>query len=232
MIHQLIFTNPKPGMSDEEFFHYWVEVHAVKYASKIPQIRLYKVDTRIAVEGIDKPAPFTGVAEIWLANEQEQLASLQTPVFLQGARADEPNWAAFWTTLVLDTTAHPVLPGPPEVRPAAGVKLLTLWKRRPGMALEDFRTYLLQSHAPLVLRVPGLRRYLVGIVRDAFYAIGESRFDAVTHAWFDDTVALGSALASEAMRDSVRPDEPQFAEPRYTFAMAVKENWIIGPEPR
>ena len=39
---------------------------------------------------------WSGVAEIWLANEEEQLASLQTPEFLKGARADEPKWAAFW----------------------------------------------------------------------------------------------------------------------------------------
>jgi uncharacterized protein (TIGR02118 family) len=232
MIHQMIFTNPKPGMTDEEFFRYWIEVHAVNYASKIPQIRLYKVDTRVAVEGIKQPAPFTGVAEIWLENEQEQVASLQTPEFLLGARADEPNWAAFWTTLVLDTTAHLVLAGPAETRPAQGVKLLTLWKRKTGMELDDFRTYLLQSHAPLALELPGLRRYLVNLVRDSYYAVGEARFDAVTQMWFDDAAALASSLSSAIRRETVEPDEVRFAEARYTLALAVKENWIIGPEVR
>ena len=47
MIHQLIFAHPKPGMSEQEFQDYWVDVHAVQYASKIPQIRKYLIDTRI-----------------------------------------------------------------------------------------------------------------------------------------------------------------------------------------
>jgi len=232
MIHQLIFTNPKPGMTDEAFADYWVNVHAVRYASKIPQIRLYKVDTRIVTDGIRQPAPFTGAAEIWLKDEKEQLESLQSKELVQGARLDEPNWAAFWTTLVLDTTANVVLAGPPETRESVGVKLITLLKRKPGMALDDFRAYSLETHAPLVVQLPGLRRYLVGHVRDSFYAVGEARFDAVTQMWFDDTQALGNALASPVMAKAVRPDESRFAEPKYTFSMVVQEHWIIGPEPR
>jgi EthD domain len=41
MIHQLIFAHPKPGMSEKDFQDYWVNVHAVNYASKIPQIKKY-----------------------------------------------------------------------------------------------------------------------------------------------------------------------------------------------
>ena len=47
MIHQLIFAHPKPGMSESDFQRYWKEVHAVQYASKIPQIKKYMIDCRI-----------------------------------------------------------------------------------------------------------------------------------------------------------------------------------------
>lgn len=50
----------------------------------------------------DVPWFYQGVAEIWLADEATQLASLQSPEFLQGARADEPRWAAFRRTLIED----------------------------------------------------------------------------------------------------------------------------------
>jgi uncharacterized protein (TIGR02118 family) len=232
VIHQLIFTNPKPGMSDEAFGDYWVNVHAVRFAGKIPQIRLYKVDTRIAIDGLTQPAPFTGVAEIWLKDEKEQLESMQSKELIDGARADEPNWAAFWTTIGLDTTANLVFAGPPETRESAGVKLITLLKRKPGMALDDFRAYSVETHGPLVRQLPGLRRYLVGHVRDSFYAVGEARFDAVTQMWFDDARAVAAALASSVMAETVRPDLIRFTEPKYTFSMVVQEHWIIGPEPR
>lgn len=133
MIHQFIFASPRPGMSEEAFQRYWVEIHAVRYASRIPQIRRYMIDTRIPLPGETAAPLWGGVAEIWLANAEEQLASLQTPEFLQGARADEPNWAAFWLTRGLDTTAHEILPGPPDARDNGMAKLLILSKRREGL---------------------------------------------------------------------------------------------------
>src|SRR5262245_29279555 len=112
MIHQHIFAGPKPGMSEADFQDYWIKVHAVKYASRIRQIRRYSISRRLRPSsGDDVRLPFGGIAEIWLENEQEQLASLQSPEFIEGARADEPRWAAFWNTLGLDTTAHS--PAPP-----------------------------------------------------------------------------------------------------------------------
>ena len=72
-------------------------------------------------------------------NEQQQLASLQSKEFLEGARLDEPRWAAFWRTVGLDTTTHEIVPGPPLVREPELVKLILLVKRRPGMPLEEFR---------------------------------------------------------------------------------------------
>jgi hypothetical protein len=69
MIHQLIFAHPKPGMSEKEFQDYWINVHAVKYAKKIPQIKRYLIDARIPF-GLEPKAPlFSGFAENWLENE-------------------------------------------------------------------------------------------------------------------------------------------------------------------
>lgn len=231
MIHQFIFASPKPGLSEAAFQDYWRNVHAVRYASRIPQIKKYKVDTRIARAG-DTAAPlWSGVAEIWLENEAEQLASLQSPEFIDGARADEPRWAAFWRTLGLDTTAHLLLPGPPEARDAALVLLLVLTKRREGLPLDDFRRHLLGSHAALAMALPGLRRYQQGHVRDGAYAIGETPLDCVEQFWFDDpdATAAGEASIEGAL---LVTDWRRCAEPRFLHRLLVREHWIIGPEPR
>ena len=149
MIHQLIFAHPRPGWTEAEFQRYWVEEHAVRYASKIPQIKRYLIDTRIPFGEEPADPLWSGVAEIWLENDEDQLASLQTPEFLEGARKDEPNWAAFWRTLVLDTEAHVLLDGPPLTAGQDWVKLFVLVKRRPGSTLEDFRAHSLGEHANL-----------------------------------------------------------------------------------
>lgn len=231
MIHQFIFAYPRPGMTEADFQRYWVEVHAVRYASKIPQIRKYLVDTRIALPGESGDPLWSGVAEIWLANENEQLASLQSKEFLQGARLDEPNWAAFWRTVVLDTTAHVLLPGPPEARDSRLVKLLVLSKRKEGLPLAGFHAYCLGAHAAKALALPGLRRYSQGHVRDGFYAIGEAVLDCVEQLWFDSVDAALAAQRS-VQHDVVTADYRLFAEERYIHRMLVHEHWIIGPEAR
>jgi len=231
MIHQLIFAAPRPGMSEEEFHKYWLEVHAVQYASKIPQIRKYLIDTRVPTPADDGEPKWSGVAEIWLANEEEQLASLQSDEFLTGARLDEPRWAAFWRTVVLDTDAHELLAPPRQPAAAGGVKLIRLVKRRAGMSLAGFRQAALGRHAELVAEVPGLRGYLQGHTRDGAYGIGEAVLDAAFQLWFDDVPALTAALASAEFQRAEK-ELSTVVEPRYVHELVVRENWVIGPEPR
>ncbi|MCK2220671.1 EthD family reductase [Actinomadura sp. ATCC 31491] len=230
MIHQLIFAAPRPGMTEEEFQQYWLNVHAVRYASKIPQIRKYLIDTRIPFWPEEGEPLWSGVAEIWLRDEKEQLESLQTPEFLEGARLDEPRWAAFWRTVVLDTDAHELVPGP-DVAPARGVKLIVLAKRREGLPRAEFRQASLGGHAALVAAVPGVRRYLQCHVRDGAYGIGEAVLDVAHLLWFDDRESMAAALASPEYA-KVQADLETLAEPRYVHRMAVTEHWVIGPEAR
>ncbi len=234
MIHQLIFAGPKPGMTVQEFQNYWVNVHAVKYASKIPQIKRYLIDTRIPFDGdMGTPKlPHEGVAEIWLEGEEEQLASLQSKEFLEGARLDEPKWAAFWLTFGLDTTAHLIVEGPPLTKDPTWIKLLILLKRKPGVPLENFRQYSLKVHAPVVAELPGLKRYLQCHTRDGSYVFGEASFDGVEQLWFDNVDALRKALDSVQFQEKVKASLDSFVDLKYIFTLVTRENWIIGPESR
>ncbi len=231
MIHQLIFAHPKPGMSEEDFQRYWVEVHAVQYASKIPQIKRYLIDTRIPFGPEPEDPLFSGVAEIWFKNEEEQLASLQTKEFLEGARIDEPKWAAFWRTVVLDTTTHILMEGEPMKKDSSMVKIFSLFKRKAGIPLKVFRRYSLRLHAHSVLKLPGLQRYVQCHVRDSFYTIGESILDCVSQLWFDDLHAIEKMMESPEYRESQKELE-NFIELKYAHSFVTEEHWIIGSENR
>ncbi|MEU7642038.1 EthD family reductase [Streptomyces sp. NPDC039016] len=223
MIHQIILAHPKPGMSEEEFQRYWVEQHAVRYAAEIPQIKRYCVDTRIPRPGDEDDPLWSGVAEIWLENEAEQLASLQSPEFLEGARPDEPKWAAFWRTVALDTDAHELVAG------SAATKVLILVKRREGLPLTGFRERSLTRHARLTEKVPGLRKYTQNHTRDAFYGVGEAVLDAAYQLWFDDVTAFEIARETPEYSEMLA-DLSLFTEPRYVHTLLLKENWIFGRE--
>lgn len=229
MIHQHIFTSAKPGMTEKEFHSYWINIHAQKYASKIKQIRRYMVCTRVDCKYVTTPPVWNGCAEIWLENEKEQLASLQSKEFLEGARMDEPKWAAFWNTLVLDTDARFILEGALPVEPPNGVKLVTLIKRKWGMSVEAFRSQLSDFYGPLVLDVSGVYRYLQCTARDGLYTLGEPRFDALHQVWFESVEALESALQS---REYIHTQAhlTEIVEPKHLYSIAMKEHWIIGPE--
>jgi hypothetical protein len=229
MIHQLIFAHPKPGMSEQAFQDYWVKVHAVEYASKIPQIKRYLVDTRVPCGAEPDDPLFSGVAEIWLENEEEQLASLQCKEFLQGARVDEPRWAAYWQTLALDTTTHVIMDGPPISRDSNMVKWFILVKRTPGMPLHKFRSHALENHAIKTMSLPGLRRYYQCHVQDSCYSVGESPLDAVFILWFDNVSAIEAMWTSVEYREIVAPGLAEFVDPKYRHTMAAAEHWIIGP---
>lgn len=220
-IHQYIFAGPKPGLSAEAFQTYWVNFHAVDYAAKIPQIRQYLVATR---EKADTPQPmpfFEGIAEIWLQNEEEQIASLQTNEFLHGAREDEPRWAAFWQTFVLDTESRVLKEADGPLREF--VNAYVLLKRKPQTGLEEFATGL-ESHASAATARSSMQRCTIGVARRNLYGFGEPRFDGI-EVWSFNT----STEASAALRSA---GPWAFADQRYVFAMVAREHWIIQPGSR
>ncbi len=231
MIHQLIFASPKPGMSEQDFLDYWKNVHAIKYASKIPQIRRYMIDSRIPLGEEQEDPLFSGVAEIWM-KEKDKIASLQSEEFVKGAKRDEPNWAAYWRTIVLDTNAHVLLEGEPLRKDSNRVKLLIMVKRKGGLPLAEFRQEMLDSHSAKVLKIPGLRRYLQCHVIDGFYTVGESVLDCVSQLWFDDVESLEQACNSPEYKDGVQGDYEKLFESKYIHTMVTDETWIIGPESR
>jgi hypothetical protein len=227
MIHQFIFAGPKPGLSAEAFQSYWVNFHAVDYAARIKQIRQYLVAPRLQAE-IPRALPFfEGAAEIWLADDAEQIASMQSPEFLQGARADEPRWAAFWQTLALDTDPQVIADSgdPPDT---AYVKLYLLLKRRPDLELAALQEALLADRR--ANPAAGTRRHLIGLARAGLYGLGEPRFDAVELLSFADADALQQALAG-GLAGAIETGWP-FLDPRYLFAFAGQDHWVIRPGER
>ncbi|HET6518434.1 MAG TPA: EthD domain-containing protein [Geminicoccaceae bacterium] len=229
MIHKLIFVHPKPGMGERDFFDYWKNVHAVEFGSKIPQVKGYLIDTRVPFGPEPDDPLFSGVAEVWLESEAEELAFLQSKEYVEGARLDEPRFLAFWRMVALDTIDHVLMRGEPPRRDSTLVKLLVLVKRKSGMPLGEFRRYSLETHGPQVLRLPGLRRYVQCHVVDSAYAIGESPLDCVSQLWFDDARAIRRMLESPEYKEQVEPDLMRFIEPKYLNTLVTDEYWVVGP---
>jgi uncharacterized protein (TIGR02118 family) len=227
MIHQLIFAAPKPGMTEAAFQDYWLHVHAMNYASKIPGIAKYSVDTRVQTDNAPNPFPgWGGVAEIWFPDEDAVLASLQSPQFIEGARVDEPRWAAFWLTLAINTDPMVVVEGPPMSRNDTDVKVLVLAKRKQGLDLAGFRDAVKTEPTECAEKIPELLRCVAGFTRDDAYTVGEAPLDLVMQLSFRNQGQSRSALDSDAYLDFIAYLSAE-AEPRYTRTFVAEQHWII-----
>lgn len=228
MIHQHIFATPKPGMTPEAFQAYWLNVHAPTIASKIQQIKRYKIDLRIPFS-LDPDPVWHGIAEIWLRNQAEQLESLQSPEFLDGARADEPNWAAFWATLALDCSTESVK-GSRSV-PDDAVKLVVLYRHARGLTRGAYRELHRHRIAEAAAAEPAVLAHDLAFAVDGLYTVGAPGFDAIGHYWFAN-VDAAEAFVAEGKAVLLLPRDGEVVDPEQRFMMLVREHWVIGPEAR
>lgn len=111
------------------------------------------------------------------------------------------------------------------------LKVVTVFKRRQGLDLDAFRQHWVERHAPLVCRLPGLRRYVQSQTLNGAYRKGEPAIDGCAELWFDDTAAL-RALAGTPEMAAVLADEPALME-LGTRREIVTEDVLIkdGPIP-
>jgi len=88
------------------------------------------------------------------------------------------------------------------------------------MALEAFHEHWRTRHAELIVRLPGLRRYVQNFPLEA-----DAPYDAIAESSFDDTAAM-KALARTPQYAAVLADEPGFIDPASMGSIITEEHVI------
>jgi uncharacterized protein (TIGR02118 family) len=89
-MYKMIFgAKRRPGMSREEFGHYWLTTHAEK-AKQVPGIKRYVINLAPDLSGSGREMPYDGFAEAWFEDEEAMRASARSPE-LQVVLEDEKN---------------------------------------------------------------------------------------------------------------------------------------------
>jgi uncharacterized protein (TIGR02118 family) len=111
------------------------------------------------------------------------------------------------------------------------VKAVAFFKRRGGMAVDEFQAYWRSRHPEVVTRLPGVRRYVQSHTRTAVYRTGEPVYDGIAELWFDDTAAM-RALRDTPEMAAVQADEARFID-RSTMGLIITDDHVItdGPVP-
>lgn len=73
-------------------------------------------------------------------------------------------------------------------------KLVVLLKRKQDQTDQEFAKYWLERHALLAKKMPGLRKYVVNVVRCP--PNREPDYNGIVELWFDDIESMKKALAS------------------------------------
>lgn len=73
-------------------------------------------------------------------------------------------------------------------------KLIILLKKKNELSDQDSAKYWLETHAPLAKKMPGLRKYVVNVVKRP--PNREPDYNGVVELWFDDIDSMKKAFAS------------------------------------
>jgi uncharacterized protein (TIGR02118 family) len=102
------------------------------------------------------------------------------------------------------------------------VKAFNFFKRKPGLSVEDFRSYWLNEHASVIRKIPELRKYIASITLPSAYRNREPLYDGISEAWFDDEDALRSNADSPPRR-AASADDAKFVDMSTTGSIVVDE---------
>jgi uncharacterized protein (TIGR02118 family) len=111
------------------------------------------------------------------------------------------------------------------------IKVVTCIKRKPGMSVEDFQAYWRARHPAVVVRLPGVRRYIQSHTRIAGYGKGEPIYDGIAEVWLEDGKAMHALRGTQELA-AVEADEVRFIDRATTRVIATDEHVIKdGPAP-
>ena len=91
------------------------------------------------------------------------------------------------------------------------IKAIYFIKRKPGMALEDFRAYWLKDHAELVAKVPGVVKYVQSHTMDSGYRNHEPIYDGVAELWYEN-LGVMKEIANVPESRAASEDDAKFID--------------------
>ncbi|MGH8012840.1 MAG: EthD family reductase [Candidatus Binataceae bacterium] len=211
-----------PVMTVEAFTEYWRTTHA-GIVAKIPGIKSYYQAQTIESAYRDGEPPYDGLAEI----SYEDTAAMHRAASTAEARAglaDDDNFLDMSTFVTLLTSEVMQKEGPRE---PSMLKLATFVFRKPGLSVEDFQKYWRERHAPIVLKLPEVCRYVQSHTRPSSYSNNRvPAFDGIAEVWFDSIEAMRQS-AKRPEYAAVRSDEGNFLDvPRLNFII-TRERRIV-----
>jgi uncharacterized protein (TIGR02118 family) len=217
MIKLIYCINRLPQLSVEQFQEYWFGTHG-PIAGAIKGVKRYiQCHTLPETYADGNEPPYDGCAQLWW-DSSETLRADSGSDEVRAALEDEKKFIDHSRVAMFVAREHPIV----ECGGAHIVKMIVCANRRPDFA-GDLADYWLNTHAPIVSRLPGLRKYTVCLAEP-----GETTppFAGAAELYFDDLAAANAAFASDEGR-TAGADTAKFLDTSALSVFYTRERVIV-----
>ena len=114
MIKLVYCITKQTGLTDEEFFLYWKNVHG-PIGARIPQLRKLVQSHRLTVPGDRRHPDYDGMAELWFDDVEAILKARKSPEWEASSR-DEANFIDHKRVAYFVSEEHIILDGTKQDR--------------------------------------------------------------------------------------------------------------------
>jgi len=179
--------------------------------------------TRTLGEQVDPSSepPFTGVAELWFAREEDALDAELREDSLRPLLASESAIAQVSTG-----DARTVM-RLPRFYEGGLIKGVFPFRRQQRLSVEAFQRYWWLEHGPIAALTEGAVCYTQCHPPAACYSNGQPPFDGITELYWPDVAAARSAMSSRQMIEDQATDAQNFAEPGSVILFLAEEEIVI-----
>jgi EthD domain-containing protein len=238
MIKLFAFARRLPEMTPAEFHDHWANRHA-RYLADTPEIRRhirrYELNHRLAADyertrhamEVDNAAD-DGVSVLWFDGLDEYRAFVEEPVLQAFSADDVPRFKVAQAPTVV-THDPDVIVERPRGRETAGLKLICILRRHPGLDLSTYHTHWREHHGGLFRDVAELRDPLYAYDQNHGLDLPDAEYDGVTEQWFGSLDEWVASLGVPAVPDLVNPDTEYFLDmPSIRFILAGPPTVVIA----
>jgi hypothetical protein len=238
MIKLVCFFRRKPGMSVAAFHRHWLEAHGSLIAETpmlARHIVRYEQNHRLESDyEREDPEGFDGATVQWLESMEAFLAFVREPAYRELIAPDEQRFIDRGSIALLFTDDDEVKISAGGARGGAGVKLLCLVKRRPGLGREEFHEHWRGQHASLFVDTPEVARHVVAYHQSHRLAEDYARdagggYDGLAEQWYDSLEEFERMQHEPAYAEQIAPDEDRLLDrAASSFLLSAQPDVILG----
>jgi len=172
------------------------------------------------LEGRRAP-PFTGIAELWLAQEQTALdgvtqANAVADLLREGTRVGPITVG--WARTVMRL---------PEHHTGRFIKGVFPFRRKTGMSVKEFQARWWLRHGPIAAQTEHAAFYLQCHPLPASYAAGTPPFDGVTELHWRSVESAAAAMRSRQMTQDQAEDAASFVDTGSVVLFLAEEEVVV-----